>query len=104
MSFATLEDMNDRRKHPDIAHTGMVKGSGTLRGPTPEYEIDRDETLNPSLWDVRHWSWRSWAILIAGLILVVVIVVIVVVEVMKKDKYPDYSALTYSLADTCESP
>ena len=101
MSFATIEDMNTRRKHPYSENIGMVGESTSHMGP---HKFDREDTLNPSPWDIRHWSWKKWAMLIAGVVIIIVIIVVVVVEVTKKNKYPDYSALTYSLADTCTSP
>ena len=82
MSFATLRE------------------NGNM-GPPPEYKVDRDDTLNPSPWDMRYWSWKKWAALIVGVVIIIVVVIIVAVEVTKKSKYPDYSALTYTLADTC---
>jgi hypothetical protein len=94
MSFATLGEMASRRKQPYVESTPM--------GPPPSYSVDRDDTLNPGAWNMRYWSWKKWAALVAGVIIVVVIIVIVVVEVEKKNKYPDYSALTYTLADTCK--
>ncbi|KAG0646518.1 putative glycosidase [Hyphodiscus hymeniophilus] len=100
MSFATLEDMNQRRKHPYAENIGMLGESSTPMGPPPQYKLDRDDTLNPSPWNVRYWGWKKWAALIGGVIVIVVIVVVAAVEATKKSKYPNYSALQYSLADT----
>lgn len=102
MSFATLGEMASRRKHPYTENIGMVSDGNAPMVPPPEYKVDRDDTLNPSPWDIREWSWKKWAALIGGIVIVVVVVVIAVVEVEKKNKYPDYSALTYTLADTCK--
>ena len=104
MSFATLEDMANRRKVPITERVGMMGDSRTPLGPPPEYNADREDTLNPRGWDMRYWSWKKWAGLIVGVVIVVVIAVIVAVEVTKKSKYPDYSTLAYSLADTCKYP
>ena len=94
--------MASRRKHPYTENIGMAgESSGSNLGPPPEYKVDREDTLNPSPWDVRQWSWKRWAMLIVGVVVVIVAVIIIAVEVTKKNKYPDYSALTYTLADTC---
>lgn len=100
MSFATPGEMAGRTKHP---YVGMVSDSNMPMGPSPGYKVDRDDTLNPSPWDVRQWSWKKWAMLIAGIVIVVVVIVVAVVEVEKNNKYPDYSPLTYTLADTCKN-
>ncbi len=71
------------------------------RGAPPAYMIDREDTLAPSPWDVKHWGWKKWA-LIAGGIVVLIVVIIIAVEVTKKNNaYPNYSPLSYKLADTC---
>jgi hypothetical protein len=100
MSFATLGEMASRRKHPYTENIGMMGESSNL-GPPPEYKVDREDTLNPSPWDVRQWGSKKWAALIAGVVIIIVIVVVVAVVVTKNNRYPDYSTLTYSLADTC---
>jgi hypothetical protein len=37
----------------------------------------------------------------AAVVIIVVILVAVIVVVTKNNKYPDYSKLTYKIADTC---
>ncbi|GJN75468.1 hypothetical protein PLIIFM63780_009326 [Purpureocillium lilacinum] len=51
-------------------------------------------------WNPRYWRKRVWAGI--GVVLVVVIIVAVAVGVTqsKKNRYPDYSAITYSLSET----
>lgn len=68
----------------------------------PREKFDREETLRPHRWDVRAWPRRAWALLVAVLVIIIVIVVVVVVVVTKKNKYPAYAPLKYTLADTCE--
>lgn len=93
--------MVSRRKHPYAEDINMMDGSSTPIGAPPGYKVDRQDTLNPSPWNVRHWSWKKWAGLLAAILIIIIIVVVAVVEVDKKNKYPNYSALTYTLADTC---
>jgi hypothetical protein len=59
---------------------------------------DRD----PHWFDVRYWRKRTFLWSALGLIIIVVIVVAVAVTEVKKNAYPDYSKLNYSLVDTCK--
>jgi hypothetical protein len=56
-----------------------------------------------SWYDVRYWEKRVWIGLL--FLLAVIIVVPVVVTTMLNDRwrnrYPDYTKLTYKLSDTC---
>ena len=103
MSFATPGEMASRRKHPYTENFGMMGENSSSMGPPPEYKVDREDTLNPSPWDMRQWDWKKWAALVVGVVIVVVVIAVVAVEVTKHNQYPDYSALTYTLADTCKS-
>ncbi|KAH6664478.1 glycoside hydrolase family 16 protein [Halenospora varia] len=71
-----------------------------MGGPPPAYKIDADGTLSPRWYDVKAWGKRVWAGVIAGIVIIIIIVVVVAVVVSKKNKYPDYSKLTYSLSET----
>jgi len=73
-------------------------------GPPPQYKIDDDDTLAPRWYDLKRWGKKVWIALVAIIIIIIVVVVVAVVEVEKKDKYPDYSKVTYTVADTCLSP
>ena len=99
MSFATIEDMAGRRKNNYSEDISMVHG-GPM-GPPPAYKLDREDSLAPHWWDYRGWSMKKLLLIVAGLVLLVVIVIIIAVEVVKKNAYPNYSALTYTLTDTC---
>lgn len=50
----------------------------------------------------KYWRKRTWAIVVASIVAVVVIVIVVPVVVTKKEKYPDYSRLNYTLTDSCK--
>lgn len=52
--------------------------------------------------DPRRWGKRVWIGL--GIVVVIVLAVVpaVVVTEQKKNRYPDYSPLTYSLSETCK--
>lgn len=71
-------------------------------GPPPKYELDDPSSLAPRWWDMRAWSKKKWAIFVAGIAALIIIIVVVAVEVEKKNAYPDYTALSYSLKDTCK--
>lgn len=48
----------------------------------------------------RSWSKRCWILVAVVAIIVLIIAIVVPVEVTKANRYPDYSFLNYSLADT----
>lgn len=51
---------------------------------------------------MRAWSKKRWAIFGAGIIILIIIIVVAAVEGSKKNAYPDYSQLNYTLKDTCK--
>lgn len=71
-------------------------------GPPPAYKVDREDTLAPRWWDVKHWSKKAFLLAALALAAIIVIAVVVAIEVEKKNRYPSYTALSYSLTDTCE--
>src|SRR4051812_44096898 len=71
--------------------------------PPPKYELDRPGTLSHRWWDVRAWSKKKMLLVGGGLVVVIIILAVVIgVEVSKKNAYPNYSQLSYSLKDSCE--
>lgn len=85
-----------------------------LSGSPPDYYSSerqipppprRNMTQQPSApwWNPRYWRKRTWAIAVTIFIIILVIVIVVPVEVVKANRYPDYTALNYSLADECRS-
>lgn len=95
-SLGTISEMTSRSKNPFQENIAMG-------GPPPAYKIDADGTLSPRWYDVKAWGKRVWAGVIAGIVIIIIIIVVVAVVVSKKNKYPDYSKLTYSLSETCLS-
>lgn len=93
-------DGNFGRKNEFRADVQMADGYRSSRGPPPAYTVDREDTLARPWWDFKSWGWKRFAALGATVVIVIVIIVIVAVEVTKKNKYPDYSKLNYSLVDT----
>jgi hypothetical protein len=98
MSFATNKEMG--RGGRDVQ---MVDDYGQ-QGLPPRYGgYDRADTLNQPWYNVRSWRKRHWAIIgVVGVILLVVIIAVAVTQT-KKSKYPDYTALTYKLSETCKA-
>jgi hypothetical protein len=72
-----------------------------MMGAPPEYKVDRDDSLAPKWYEWRYWSKKIWMMIGVGIAIVIAIVIVVAVMVSKKDRYPDYSKLNYSLAETC---
>lgn len=54
-------------------------------------------------WNPRYWRKRVWAGVAALIAIIIIIAVAVGVTQSKKNAYPDYSELNYSLKDTCAS-
>ena len=55
-----------------------------------------------SWWKPKYWRKRTWAIVVPVIIIVLIIVIVVPVKVTESNRYPNYTRLDYSLADTCE--
>ncbi|KAK2593220.1 hypothetical protein QQS21_009060 [Conoideocrella luteorostrata] len=51
-------------------------------------------------WNPRYWTRKIWIGVVALVVIIIVVVVAVAVTVSKKNRYPDYSPLTYKLQDT----
>lgn len=89
----------------------MPRGSekpGEVPPGYEEYPLDnrghrQPDTSSPPLWDPRYWSKKVWIGIAAVVVIAIVIGVAVGVTQGKKKSYPDYSQLTYTLKDTCES-
>jgi hypothetical protein len=97
MSFATLGEMIGRRKNGVNSHINMMDS----RGAPPAYKVDRDDTLGHPWWNVAHWGKKAWLITVGALAVMLIIIIVAVVETKKANRYPDYSKLTYSLAENC---
>lgn len=54
-------------------------------------------------WDARYWSKKVWLAFGVVVIAVVAVGVGVGVSVSQRNAYPNYTALSYSLVDTCTS-
>ncbi|PMD21569.1 glycoside hydrolase family 16 protein [Hyaloscypha hepaticicola] len=64
------------------------------------YQLDQGDTLSQPWYNFKYWGKRAWAGFIAVVVIIIVIIIIVAVEVTKKNAYPDYTQLNYSLAET----
>ncbi|TVY13130.1 putative glycosidase [Lachnellula arida] len=88
MSFNTIGGMADRTKN------------AFNMGPPPAYKVEDEDTLAPRWYDAKRWGKKVWIAVAAIIAIVIIIIVVGVVEGEKKNKYPDYSKLSYSLTDT----
>ncbi|TAQ87261.1 hypothetical protein B7494_g4434 [Chlorociboria aeruginascens] len=86
------------------SNSGYQMGTGNYgnaMGPPPAYKVDADDTLAPRWYDVKAWSKRKRLLILGGVLAVVIIILVAaIVEAKKTNAYPDYSKLTYTLADT----
>jgi len=95
MSFATLREMTGRG-----GGNGYQPQDNIQMGAPPAYKVDREDSLAPRWWDIREWSRKKLILTGAGLIAVIIILVVVIVEETKKNAYPNYTTLNYTLAAT----
>jgi hypothetical protein len=65
------------------------------------YQYSQGYEWSPPWYKFQYWGKKAWAGFIAVVVILLVIIIIVAVEVTKKNAYPDYTQLTYSLAETC---
>jgi len=71
------------------------------RNRANEFDTARHTAEYPSY---KPWWRRAWPLLAIAVVIILITIIVVPVEVeKKKNQYPDYSKLTYSLADTCTS-
>jgi hypothetical protein len=98
-SLATTTKIADMSYWPKDQHSEGV--NLVSRGAPPAYRVDED-TLNPRWYNAREWRKRIWIGLGVVLAIIIIIIVVAVVLVEKaNNRYPDYSPLSYSLAETC---
>jgi len=90
MSFNTLNGMVSRMKGGATETINM--SDSTARGDDGQYH---------SWWNVKHWGKKGWLILVGVVAVIIVIIAVAVTQVAKANRYPDYSKLTYSLAENC---
>ena len=55
-----------------------------------------------SRFNPRYWQLRTWLIAAAVFCCLLIAIIVGAVEGVKANAYPDYSALTYSLKDSCK--
>ncbi|KAL0944008.1 putative endo-1,3(4)-beta-glucanase [Colletotrichum truncatum] len=65
-----------------------------------DYGYSNESKKSAAWWDPRGWKKRVWAGVSAAIIIIIVIIVAVVVTQNNKNRYPDYSKLSYKLSDT----
>ncbi|KAF7539837.1 hypothetical protein G7Z17_g12340 [Cylindrodendrum hubeiense] len=51
-------------------------------------------------WNPRYWGKRAWFGVVAAILIIVAVIIGVVVTMTKKNAYPNYTTLSYSLVDT----
>ena len=73
-----------------------IVSQGYEEPPSYKYN-DLDEEKR---WKPNTWSRKCWIITAAIVVIVLIIVIVVAVEVTKANRYPNYSALSYNLAET----
>jgi hypothetical protein len=87
------KDMSFATKHVVTEQVQRRGGSG--------YQFDREDSYYHPWYNFKYWGKKAWAGAIAVVVLIIVIIIIIAVEVTKKNAYPDYTKLNYSLSETC---
>ncbi|KAM0435400.1 hypothetical protein ACHAPT_003494, partial [Fusarium lateritium] len=67
----------------------------------PGQDIRRASPKMP-WWNPRYWRKRVWAVVVAAVLIILAIIIAVAVTQVKKNEYPDYTTVSYSLKDTFE--
>lgn len=68
----------------------------------PGSGVSKVQTTMP-WWNPRYWRKRVWAIVVTVVVIIIAVAVAVgVTQSQGGGSYPDYSNVTYSLAETCE--
>ena len=98
-SFTTTAKIPEMSSWPTNQYSEGVNMAS--RGAAPAYRIDDEDTLKPRWYDVREWRKKIWIGLGVAVAIIIIVVVVAVVEVERANRYPDYSPLSYSLAETC---
>jgi hypothetical protein len=102
LSFANsleLSDSNLDKKDMSFTTKSAATDQIQMRGGAG-YQHGQYDSYQP-WYNFRYWGKRAWAGAVAVVVLIIVIIIIVAVEVTKKNAYPDYTQLNYSLAETC---
>ncbi|KAJ9139421.1 Concanavalin A-like lectin/glucanase domain-containing protein [Pleurostoma richardsiae] len=97
---------------PDTPPRGFSPSPRGLSPPPAYTDVPRVTAAHPNMarlddgdqppawYDPRGWRKRVWIALAALIVIICVVVPAVVVTINKKNAYPNYSALTYSLSET----
>ena len=64
------------------------------------FDVKTAPRQHTSRWNPRSWSKRAWIIAAVLAVLVLIAVIVGAVEGAKRDAYPTYTKLNYSLRDT----
>lgn len=79
---------------PSYEEVFPALGSANGRGPAVN--------PSPSKWNPRFWRKRNWIALAVILGILLIVIIAVTVTNSKRNAYPNYSAQSYSLKDTCK--
>lgn len=98
-----MPEMHNSHLHPQGATTGDVPPAYDeimLNPDSPDFR--KPDDVRPPWWNARYWRKRVWGGLVVAIVLCLIIIVVVAVTQVRKNRYPDYTTLSYSLSDTYE--
>lgn len=91
------------KRRPRVSEREIALSSANMGGPPAYgYRIDDEDTLQPPWWQIQYWSPRKLILLGVGVAATIAIIVTIVVEVEKKNAYPNYNSLNYTMVDQCQ--
>ncbi len=99
MSFATPGELAGRGRKTEYDENIQMVHNGPAPSAYRTNDVGQED--DPHWFDVRYWSRKAIIISIALIVIIIVIVIAVAVVMVKKNAYPDYSKLNYSLVDHC---
>ncbi len=100
-SFTTIRGMAGRIPDYGSDHVQLTEDYGQRYGEPPSYQSAAGYGTPRSAFNPKTWSKKQWLFLGLGLVAIIIIIIVVAVVEVKKNRYPDYTALTYSLSETC---
>jgi len=91
----SYENINNRWPPQPNDNIQLVNGA-----PAAGKEAAMQSSASAAWYNVKHWSKLTIGLVAAGIVAILIIIIVVPVEETKNDKYPNYSALNYTLNNT----
>lgn len=91
------------------AHDGYAAPAGYSAAPAAyapgrgNMAYEEGEKSSDGPWySPKTWGIKAWALVVAIVAILLIVIIVPSVVITKKNRYPDYSPLTYELQDECK--